>query len=177
MTWTETAAAAAIATALSVGVIAQEKTMPTQHPMDKMDHKMDAPAAQPQAYVGCVAAGGETGTFVLRHPMPEVAMADTKMRDMHDGMASTPMKSESMKSDTMKGDAMKEDMHAGDQMHEPAMAPEVFRLAGSRLKNYAGRTVSVKGALTGGDGAAGQTAPTLKVKSIRVVSGTCSQAD
>ena len=149
MTWRETATAAAIATALSVGVIAQESTMPAQHPMDKRDHKMDAPAAQPGAYIGCVAAGDEMGTFVLRHPMPDVAMADTKMGDMH----------------------------SGDEMHEPAMAPEAFRLAGSRLKNYAGRTVSVKGALTGGDAAAGHTAPTLKVKSIRVVSGTCSQAD
>ena len=87
------------------------------------------------------------------------------------------MASTFMKSDAMKGDTMKGDMRAGDQTHEPAMAPEAFRLAGSRLKNYAGRTVSVKGAITGGDGAAGQTAPTLKVKSIRVVSGTCSQAD
>jgi hypothetical protein len=167
MTWKETATVAAIATALSVGVIAHENTMPAQHSMDKTDHKMDAPAAQPQAYVGCVAAGDDMGTFVLRHPMPEVAMAETKMRDMHDDMAST----------SMKGDSMKADMHAGDQMHEAAMNPESFRLAGSRLKNYAGRTVAVKGALTGGDGAAGQTAPTLKVKSIRVVSGTCSQAD
>lgn len=176
MTWRETATAAAIAMALTAGASAKSQTMP-QHPMDKMDHKMDAATAQPQSYVGCVAAGDEMGTFVLRHPTPDTDVADAKMRDMHDGMASTSMKSDTMKSDAMKGDAMKGDRRAGDQMHEPAMAPEAFRLAGSRLKNYAGRTVSVKGALTGGDGAAGQTAATLKVKSIRVVSGTCLQAD
>jgi hypothetical protein len=114
-------------------------------PMEKMNHM-----AAEKAYSGCVASS-KTGSYTLTHPMT----ADTK---------------NSMKTaDAMK----KDDAMAHDTMASDTMAPESLALSAAadvNLHKHVGHKVTVTG--TDGDSMDGMA--TFKVKSIKMIAGSCS---
>ena len=138
---------AAVALALTAAVGAQEKKMA----MDKMDHM-----AMEKSYSGCLESG-ETGSYTLTHSM--IADAKHSMKTADSTKKNDPM---------MKTDSMKKD----DAMAHDTMAPQSLALSADRvdLRKHVGHKVTVTG--TEGDGMNGMA--TLKVKSVKMIAGSCS---
>jgi hypothetical protein len=114
----------------------------------EMNKKMDNMAGD-MTYVGCIQAGGGTGTFVL------VNASHMMQRTMEKGAGTQ--------------DAMR---------HDP-MPPATLMLGASSvdLRKYVGQKVAVTGSSSGtaGTGAMGTgQAPTFTVKTVKTVAASCS---
>ena len=143
-----TIVSACVAFALTTAVGAQDKKMS----MAKMD-----PMAMEKAYSGCVESSN-TGSYTLTHSM--IAEAKNSMKT-----ADSMKKDDSM----MKTDSMKKN----DAMAHDTMAPESLALAaaaGVNLRKHVGHKVTVTG--TDGDSMNGMA--TFKVKSVKMIAGSCS---
>jgi len=153
MKWRMSGVAVLVAAAWSVVAGAQSGgTMPKADGMDKMQ-MMDA------SYTGCLEAGSVADTFTLTH----VKAADR--------MGKGSMKTDSMQKDTMAKEGMSHD----------SMAPTTVMLSGSQgeLRKHLGHTVTIAGPLAREkkDAMAKEMmdkAPTLTVKSLKVVAASCS---
>ena len=142
-----------VAVALSVGVGAQSGgAMAKDEQMGKMETK---------TYTGCVAAGADTGTFTLTHVMA----AD-------DHMGKDAMKKDTMKKDTMSKDAMKKDSMGKDNMAHDTMASTTMTVSSTSvdLAKHIGHKVTV----TGSSDAMGKNMSAFTVKSLKMVSASCS---
>ena len=139
---------ACVAFALTAAVGAQDKKMS----MEKMDHM-----AVEKAYSGCVEST-HAGSYTLTHSM--IADAKNSMKTADSMKKDDPM---------MKTDSMKKD----DAMAHDTMAPKSLALSAAaavNLRKHVGHRVTVTG--TDGDSVNGMA--TFKVKSVKMIAGSCS---